>query len=127
MDNHNLPNPPPRDQIVGYFNYLLDGFNLFYDAPRPVLKKRTRTRAPTAEERDSEERDAIADWVTPFRRWLDSGAANVRGRTVGRAILRLWNDQIEVSGATSLEEVFGGLDSRNRKGVIRLFTHFRSF
>lgn len=119
--------PPPRDQIVAYFTWLLDSFNLFYGAPRPSPKKKTRTRAPTFAERDAEERDAIADWVTPFRRWLESGAANVRGRTVGRAILRLWNDQIEVSGATSLEEVFGGLDSANRAGVVRMFAHFRSF
>lgn len=119
--------PPPRDQIVGYFTWLLESFNLFDGAPRPTTKKKTRTRTPTVEERDAEERDAIADWVTPFRRWLESGAANVRARTVGRAILRLWNDDIKVAGATSLEEVFGSLDNVNRAGVVRLFTHFRSF
>lgn len=94
-----------------WFCWALDQFNLFYHAPRPGISRG----------------DTVKDWIPRFERWLATGAANRRVRTVAQSLLRSWNDEIRVEGAGDLWTEYGGMDDTNRAGVRRVLEHVRYF
>lgn len=95
---------------AAWFAWALAQFNLFYSAPKPDDGFIT-TEA----------------WVTAFRKWLGSGAANTRTRSVGQFLLRFYNTAIKIRGAEPVECVYGGCDDTNRRGVRMVLEHARYF
>ena len=96
-----------------WFVWALNQFNLFDRAPRPECK--------------GDGYDSTNAWVPKFIAWLGTGAANERARTVGQFLLRSWNSDLAVEGASALELVYGGCDDTNRRGVRVVLEHVRYF
>ncbi len=101
-----------------WFVWALDQFNLFHGAPRPTPGQSIVKGDPG---------DDVADWIPKFERWLASGAANRRVRTVGQCLLRSWNDELRVEGAGDVWTEYGGMDDTNRAGLRRVLEHVRYF
>lgn len=92
-----------------WFAWALAQFNLYYSAPKPDAFGTTEA------------------WVAAFRKWLLSGAANTRTRSVGQFLLRFYNVEIKIRGAEAIEVVYGGCDDVNRRGVRTVLEHARYF
>lgn len=90
-----------------WFWWALEQFNLFDSAPRPGAD--------------------FGHWVDKLRRWLATGAGDVRKRSAAQFILHAWNADIKVRGAAPIEMTFGGMDDRNRRAVVTILQNWRCF
>lgn len=97
---------------AAWFTWALAQFNLFETAPKPP---------PGLDVGGSR------GWVMLFQRWCGGGGANTRARSVAAFLLHAYNPDIKVRGAEPIERSFGGMDDRNRRGVVAVLTHWRTF
>jgi hypothetical protein len=111
------PRQPPPEALgaAPWFCWTMDQFNLFDHAPRPE-------RGPP-----DDINGGIPPWCVTFKKWLATGAGDLRKRTVGQMLLRCWNDCLKVPGAGDFMDAYLAMDHHNQRGVRTMLEHLRSY